>query len=324
MPNYNIPLLSPKAKVLYLDIATRHMQSLQTKLALSDDALDVEKDPVLKEELLNLGVQGLSGKVPQIRPTRVLIEERLQFEKQTIVHCDAENAYMKVGTVGFKAALGLWSKWADFQTNALIKAQSKDGEVDNLGTPVAEAIMSQFFGGTLNPDEQNRVYFFREFLDHVVAPLIDSQARMTDLLDKNPEDQVLTARLETFSVLNAELLELTKQAVNGFLDQTSLWTSPEAEIKSEVTRLLTAASQLPEITKARDILGYTSKIVGFAFLTFLVGTDGAMSLTQAGNTQSQSDILAALEEVKRLPNESKTSAPVPNNSSDSTFELKPQ
>lgn len=324
MPNYNIPLLSPKAKVLYLDIATRHKQSLQAKLELSDAALDVEKDPVLKLELLNLGVQGLSGNAPQTRPTRVLIEERLKFEEQTIVDCDAENAHMKVGTVGFKAALGLWSKWAAFQTKALTKAKSKNGEVDNLGAPVDEAIMSQFFGGTLNSDKQNRTYFFREFLDHVVAPLIDSQARMTDLLEKNPADQDLAARLQAFSVLNVDILEITEKAVNGFLDKTSLWTSPEAEIKFEVTRLLTAASQLPEITKVRDILGYTSKIIGFAFLTFLVGTDGAMSLTQGGNTQSQSDILAALEKVKVLPNASKTSAPVPNNSSDSAFELKPK
>lgn len=188
--------------------------------------------------------------------------------------------YMQLGSAGFHCACAIWKEWDKFKNEHRLGSGALVAEVSDEKALVIAMFFSKFY---------------QLLLDNVVAPIVDTQARLTQELAENDTDQDLIARLSFFDKLNTQLIRIVKNAMSTFIDGSSQWTSPQAHIKKEVITLLTDASNNPAVTKVRSLLGYSLKTAAtFAFGFIAIGVAPPEMLRGSKYTRSEKAVLKAL------------------------------
>lgn len=158
--------------------------------------------------------------------------------------------------LGLKSAAIEWSLWKNCQDKILQSLALR-----YHGTQI-KAISEPFFKGN----------FFKDLLDKVVAPIIDSQIRLKELSRKNPTDASLINKIRAFEHLNNELRTAVQMLVETNLllleklGSEQGFSVIETKIKDKICEILMRAESSPELIGVRSEIGLIFKKGSFMLL----------------------------------------------------------
>lgn len=227
---------APTREARYKEHLPVHIQAINTLISKLLETRRIKTLPMVKHILPSF----FSEKAKEFRARAVALPE-----------------YMRSGA-GLKTAVTEWKAWLTLQTNIIAKIDS------GIGSEITKtATKTQLF----------KDGFFKQLMG-VIAPLIDSEARLQSELEKNPVDNILQAKAEAFKTLNTYLrilivrwvepaIEISRArlAAQGdtansdpLLNEVEL-TNLRSHIRDEIQTYLKGAANFRELSSTRNTIG---------------------------------------------------------------------